>query len=75
VTVQRRCCECGKTSDSDIWQPGEVCLFGMLFACSLACAESYARQNAMDGFRPGESGFDVEEWLEDTRSVGPLVAS
>jgi len=54
------CCECGKTSVSGCtWQPGEVCLFGTLFACSLVCAENYARKNAREGFRPGEPGFDA----------------
>lgn len=58
-----RCVECSKASlDSNAWSPGEVCLFGMLFACSIACAEKWARENAAEGSRPGEPGFfmDVE---------------
>jgi hypothetical protein len=57
----RECCECGKrtASEDNTWQPGEVCLFGMLFACSLTCAENYAAKNARDGYRPGQPGFDA----------------
>lgn len=59
--TRRECIECGKdcSNADDRWQPGEVCLFGMLFACSLTCAESYARREARDGYRPGEPGFDA----------------
>jgi hypothetical protein len=56
------CIECGKVSisPSGCWQPGEVCLFGMLFACSLKCAEVYAAREAAHGCRPGEPGFSVD---------------
>ncbi len=55
------CVECGASSkDEHLWSPGEVCLFGMLFACSLACAKAYAAREAAPGYRPGEPGFSVD---------------
>lgn len=51
------CVECGKSRPGDVWLHGEVCLFGMLFACSLECAHAYAAREAAVGFRPGEPGF------------------
>ncbi len=55
-----KCIECDAESPGSTWEPGEVCLFGFLFACSLECAEAWARKNAAAGFRPGEPGFDAD---------------
>lgn len=35
----KTCIQCQKDSIRNGWAPGEVCLFGELFACSVACAE------------------------------------
>lgn len=60
------CCECGKedVSDDGCWKPGNVCLFGMLFACSMTCAKAYATKHAREGYRPGEPGFDAKEYVD-----------
>lgn len=63
VVDEIECIECGRThqSETTTWQPGEFCLFGNFFVCSLACGEAWARKHAKPGFRPGESGFDCVE--------------
>ncbi len=55
------CVECGKESVSQdgTWRPGEVCLFGNLFCCSIECAMKWARENASDGYKPGQPHFSV----------------
>ncbi len=57
------CIECGavNVSPDGRWQPGQFLLFGMLYACSVKCAETYAAREAGPGYRPGEPGFCVEE--------------
>jgi hypothetical protein len=63
MILDAECIECGKVSISPdgTWKPGEVCLFGSLFACSLKCAEKWAAREAAPGYRPGEPGFYVDE--------------
>lgn len=59
---ESECCECGAvTVDDGCWRPGQWCLFGMLFACSLKCCEAYATKHAREGWRPGEPNFDAVE--------------
>lgn len=54
------CISCGKrVTDDGTWKPGQVCLFGTLFACSMACAEKYAAAFAAEGYRPGEPHFEA----------------
>jgi len=62
------CAECGRKSEHDdgVWHPGEFCLFGTLFVCSLACAEKFASTCA-PGCRPGEPGFVCVEPAIDPR--------
>jgi hypothetical protein len=57
------CVECGLevAMDDGCWQPGQFCLFGMLFCCSLACGEQYAAREAAPGYRPGEPNFECVE--------------
>ena len=62
------CVACGARSEGNVWKDGEVLLFGMLFACSTACAENYARHNAAPGYRPGEPGFAVEVHRDELES-------
>lgn len=58
------CIQCGKVCDNteNVWQPGEACLFGSLFACSVTCAVLWGLTpgNVRDGMRPGEPGWDVD---------------
>lgn len=66
------CIECGRKSrDPEVWSHGEVCLFGMLFACSEACAKAWAQREAAPGFRPGEPGFRMEI-EDDTPTAGTV---
>jgi hypothetical protein len=60
MTTYKECVECHKRSEGDEWRSGEVCLFGMLFACSADCAKAWATRHAAPGFRPGEPGFQME---------------
>jgi len=53
------CCGLESHSADRTWKPGEVCLFGNLFACSMACAEKWAAENASVGFRPGETKYEA----------------
>ncbi len=63
-----KCIKCRKQSDGDVWKPGEVCLFGLIFACSLKCAEAWATEHAAEGYKPGQPGFTVDvEPPEDAR--------
>ena len=39
------CATCGKENNSDVWLPGEVCMFGNLYVCSLICALEWANIN------------------------------
>lgn len=70
MTDVAECAWCGKPSASadGCWKPGEVCLFGTLFCCSMACAKAYAENNAREGYRPGEPGFDAKEMPEASES-------
>lgn len=66
----KTCIQCQKDSIRNGWAPGEVCLFGELFACSVACAERWARENAREGCRPGEPGFRIE-MPHDSDAIDP----
>jgi hypothetical protein len=54
------CIECRKQCPGDTWESGQVCLFGTLFACSVACAETWARREAAEGSKPGQPGFFMQ---------------
>lgn len=54
------CIECGKQCPGDTWKPGQVCLFGNLFACSVKCAEAWAQREAAEGYKPGQPGFFMQ---------------
>jgi len=66
------CIECGKPGHGDTWQPREVCLFGTLFACSLACAKKWAAREAAPGYRPGEPGFRVDGFTVKCDACGDV---
>lgn len=63
------CINCGAVDEGDVWKDGQVLLFGMLFACSMACAEAYARENAAPGYRPGEPKFRAEVHSDEEEGV------
>jgi len=49
ASSERLCVECARASipsHDDIWTPGEYCLFGMLYVCSVACARKYATRES-----------------------------
>lgn len=54
------CVHCGEEREGDVWRPGEACLFGTLFACTIECATAWAQEHAPEGSKPGQPGFDVE---------------
>lgn len=41
------CVQCGKASHNsdNCWQPGEVCVCGFIFCCSVSCAEKWIEAN------------------------------
>jgi hypothetical protein len=55
------CIACGKVCPGGVWHPGEVCIYGSLFACSMACAEQWGREHAAQGHKPGQPGWRAEE--------------
>jgi hypothetical protein len=71
--VSAQCIECKATRDGDAWRPGEMCLFGTLFACSVECAKTYAAREAAPGFRPGEPGFDMDVTNEQCGQCGAEI--
>lgn len=60
MTTGNTCVNCEYVSDGNVWKDGEVCLFGSLFACSMKCAEEWAQENAAEGYKPGQPGFDAD---------------
>jgi hypothetical protein len=56
-----QCVECREIYPGDTWEPGQFCLFGMLFACSVECGAKWALREAGEGYKPGQPGFDLEE--------------
>jgi hypothetical protein len=71
--MSAQCIECKANRDGDTWIPGEVSLFGMLFACSIECAKKWAAENAAIGFRPGEPGFDIDVTGEQCGQCGAEI--
>ncbi len=79
--MEKECIACKAGRVGEVWAPGETCLFGMLFCCSFSCAETWAKENAREGYKPGEPYFfaDVEAWPDcsgciEVDSDGELVA-
>jgi ribosomal protein S18 acetylase RimI-like enzyme len=62
----RTCVECGRLSlpnHHDGWMPGEYCLFGTLYVCSVACARTYAVRESRYGKLPDADLVDpAMEW-------------
>ena len=57
------CIHCGKVSTAEHWLPGEACIFGNLYACSLACAEAWGNaqgRSLREGYHPGQPHWRVE---------------
>jgi hypothetical protein len=71
--MSAQCIECNVVREGSTWRPGEVCLFGMLFACSIECAEKWATENAARGYRPGEPGFDADITNESCGDCGAEI--
>lgn len=59
----KQCIQCGKESPGDVWQPGQVCVFGMIFACSMKCAIQWGNEDPAirDDHRPGQRWWDAVE--------------
>jgi hypothetical protein len=57
----KTCANCGKESQSTIWEKGEACLFGMIYCCSSECAAEWVEKHKSDIVH-----FDRETDLEVT---------
>jgi len=49
--VKSVCANCEAESVSEVWEPGEVLLYGHIFCCSLTCAEAFAHKHGRPGYR------------------------
>jgi hypothetical protein len=57
----KECIHCATEVPSDVWEPGQVCLFGSLFACCVGCAARWIEtefKNVKDSDYQ-DHGFDI----------------
>jgi hypothetical protein len=57
----KTCANCGKVSQSDVWEKGEVCLFGMIFFCSKKCALEWVKKEEIEPFDEKRDLSETEE--------------
>ena len=60
--IKHECVYCGKPTTSDVWKPGEVCIFGMFYACSEACAIAWLEA---EGTEYTADDLDIEQVTDD----------